>query len=317
MAKADDTSLAAVLGSTNAISIDTDSPITVICVIHFTMTVYTAGVHSSVPGRIEAIHPQYLPGLKRAYTSTASSTTTNMSSFEISLHIQKRNLDWERRILGEEHPDTLRSMNNFGVALFNQQQYRAAEEMLEKTLTLQKRILGVEHPDTLRTMNNVGGVLNNKQQYKAAEETHEEALALRICVLGKEHPDTLASMNNLGATLFNQKQYRPAEEMHRETFALRKRVLGEEHIDTLTSMNNLTMAEKARWREVRSVPRVWKSRGAVLKWCASLAVWRKKRQDKSLTPQSSVPPLSDDAPPSYISLPPAYTATESKDTEGT
>ena len=69
-------------------------------------------------------------------------------------------------------------------------------------------------------------------------------------------------------------------------------------------------------REVRLVPGNWQNRCAVLKWRASLAVWRKKRQDESLTAHSSVPPLSDDPPPAYGSLPPAYSATESKNTEG-
>lgn len=69
-------------------------------------------------------------------------------------------------------------------------------------------------------------------------------------------------------------------------------------------------------REVQLAPGNWQNRCAVLKWRASLAVWRKKRQVESLTADSSVPPLSDDAPPAYDSLPPAYTATESKNTEG-
>ena len=77
------------------------------------------------------------------------------------------------------------------------------------------------------------------------------------------------------------------------------------------SQGGLATAIKAA-REVRLVPGSWQNRCAVLKWRASLAVWRKKREDESLTAYSSVPPLSDDAPPAYDSLPPAYSATESK-----
>ena len=54
-----------------------------------------------------------------------------------------------RRVLGEEHPDTLTSANNLGVSLLKQKQYAEAEELLQAALEASRRVLGSAHPNTL------------------------------------------------------------------------------------------------------------------------------------------------------------------------
>ena len=145
------------------------------------------------------------------------------------------------KMLGKEHPSTLRSMNNLASVLSSQGKYDEAEEMHRQALALTERVLGKEHPDTLTSINNLALVLSSQGKYDEAEEMHRQELALTERVLGKEHPDTLASMNNLALVLSSQGKYDEAEEMHRQALALRETVLGKEHPDTLTSMNNLAL----------------------------------------------------------------------------
>lgn len=66
-------------------------------------------------------------------------------SAENLYHVQ-----WEirRRILGDEHPDTLTSMNNLAVTLSDQGDLTGAREKQEEVLEITSRILGDEHPDT-------------------------------------------------------------------------------------------------------------------------------------------------------------------------
>ena len=58
---------------------------------------------------------------------------------------------WEigRRVLGEEHPNTLESMNNLAGLYMNQGKFAQAEPLLVKALEVSRRVLGEEHPDTL------------------------------------------------------------------------------------------------------------------------------------------------------------------------
>jgi tetratricopeptide (TPR) repeat protein len=153
--------------------------------------------------------------------------------------MERESLEARDLVLGKEHPDTLRSMNNLANVLGDQGKYEQAEEIYRQTLRLNETVLGKEHPDTLASMNNLAIVLREQGKYEQAEEMHRQTLKLSETVLGKEHPDTLGSMNNLANVLGDQGKYEQAEETHRQTLRLRETVLGKEHPNTLGSMNNL------------------------------------------------------------------------------
>ena len=54
-----------------------------------------------------------------------------------------------RRVLGEEHPDTLISVSDLAMSLSLQAKYADAEAMLEAALEALRRVLGDAHPKTL------------------------------------------------------------------------------------------------------------------------------------------------------------------------
>ena len=60
-----------------------------------------------------------------------------------------------RRVLGEDHPDTLRSASNLAIDLSYLGEYQAARELDEDTLARRRRVLGEDHPDTLRSASNL------------------------------------------------------------------------------------------------------------------------------------------------------------------
>jgi hypothetical protein len=53
-----------------------------------------------------------------------------------------------RRVLGEDHPDTLTSAGNLTLDLHALGEHQAARDLYEDTLTRYQRVLG-DHPDTL------------------------------------------------------------------------------------------------------------------------------------------------------------------------
>jgi hypothetical protein len=57
----------------------------------------------------------------------------------------------QERILGDEHPHTVRTRHTLAWALGRQGNGRAAEEMLRQVLDQCRRILGGNHPNTLST----------------------------------------------------------------------------------------------------------------------------------------------------------------------
>jgi tetratricopeptide (TPR) repeat protein len=155
-------------------------------------------------------------------------------------------MKFRKTALGEEHPNTLGSMNNLAVLFQRQGKYEAAEPLYKETLRLSKKVLGKEHPDTLTSMDNLALLFKSQGKYEAAEPLYKETLRLRKKVLGEEHPDTLTSMDNLAVLFKSQGKYEAAEPLYKETLRLRKKVLGEEHPNTLTSMSNLASVQGGR-----------------------------------------------------------------------
>jgi tetratricopeptide (TPR) repeat protein len=153
--------------------------------------------------------------------------------------LHEKMLEVRKRILGEEHPDTLTSMSNLGSTFWAQGDHAGARRLHEKVFEVRKRMLGKEHPDTLTSMNNLASILGAQGDHAGARRLHEKAFEVRKRILGEEHSDTLTSMSNLGVTLGAQGDHAGARRLEERALEIRRRVLGEEHPDTLTSMGNL------------------------------------------------------------------------------
>jgi hypothetical protein len=66
-----------------------------------------------------------------------------------------------KRVLGDEHPDTLTSMDNLASTYSNQERWTKAEELEVEAMQTMKRVLGDEHPDTLTSMDNLASTYRN------------------------------------------------------------------------------------------------------------------------------------------------------------
>jgi tetratricopeptide (TPR) repeat protein len=164
-------------------------------------------------------------------------------------------METRKRVLGEEHPDTLTSMANLASTYRNQGRWKEAEELEVQVMETFKRVLGEEHPSTLTSMANLASTFWNQGRWKEAEELEVQVMETRKRMLGEEHPDTLTSMANLALTYMNQGRWKEAEELEVQVMETRKRVLREEHLDTLTSIANLasTYRNQGRWKEAEEL----------------------------------------------------------------
>ncbi|KAH7139511.1 hypothetical protein B0J11DRAFT_575420 [Dendryphion nanum] len=148
-------------------------------------------------------------------------------------------LDKRKARFGEEHPATLASMNDVGLALSLQGKHAMAETFHRETLFKRRTVLGDQHVSTLISMNNLADTLHSRGKYTDSERMHRDALALEEILLGERHMKTLSSMSNLAKVLGSQGRYTEAEAMNQKTLVLMTEVLGEKHPTTLTSMNNV------------------------------------------------------------------------------
>ncbi len=155
-----------------------------------------------------------------------------------SLPLFERALQRRRRVLGEDHPDTLTSARNLAVDLWTEGEYEAARRLDEDVLTsasnlaydlwvtgeyeLALSVLSDDHPDTLRSASDLATYLRELRKYVAAQRLDEDVLARRRRVLGDDHPDTRMSVENLLIDLL-MLRYEAARQFEKDT---RCRVLG-------------------------------------------------------------------------------------------
>src|SRR6266567_7440875 len=120
-------------------------------------------------------------------------------------------MEKSKHLLGEEHPDTLKSMANLAATYWNQGRWKEAEALEVVVMEKRKHLLGEEHPDTLTSMANLAATYGNQGQWKEAEALEVVVVEKRKHILGVEHSHALTSMANLAAIYCNQGQWKEAE----------------------------------------------------------------------------------------------------------
>ena len=73
-------------------------------------------------------------------------------------------------MLGQEHPDTLTSVNNLAFLYQAQGRYGEAEPLLRRALEARERVLGPEHPHTLTSVNNLAVLYFTQRDWTRAAQ---------------------------------------------------------------------------------------------------------------------------------------------------
>ncbi|PCD25790.1 hypothetical protein AU210_012226 [Fusarium oxysporum f. sp. radicis-cucumerinum] len=150
-----------------------------------------------------------------------------------------------RKVLGEKHPDTIRSMADLAATYHAQGRHDEDEEIAIKVLELRREVLGEKHLDTIRSMAALATTYHEQGRYVEAEGIDQEVLDLRRELLGEKHPDTIRSLAELATTYHAQGRYDEALQLHQTALGLRRHVLVENHPDTMQSVAYLASIREA------------------------------------------------------------------------
>ncbi|KAF6515472.1 hypothetical protein HZS61_005378 [Fusarium oxysporum f. sp. conglutinans] len=150
-----------------------------------------------------------------------------------------------RKVLGEKHPDTIRSMADLAATYHAQGRHDEDEEIAIKVLELRREVLGEKHPDTIRSMAALATTYHEQGRYVEAEGIDQKVLDLRREFLGEKHPDTIRSLADLATTYHQQGRYDEALQLHQTALDLRHHVLRENHPDTMQSVAYLASIREA------------------------------------------------------------------------
>ncbi len=172
----------------------------------------------------------------------------NLGLYPEAEKLLQQALDDRRRLLGDEHPETLASLNSLGFLYWKQARYDEAEQLYLEALETGRRVLGDEHPQVLHTMNNLGIVYRNQFRSDEAEAIYLETLSIRRRLLGDDDPETLATQMNLGNIYSRKGDYDEAEQIYLKVLEAERRVLGEDHPGTFPTAVNLAIVYREQGR---------------------------------------------------------------------
>jgi serine/threonine protein kinase/tetratricopeptide (TPR) repeat protein len=164
---------------------------------------------------------------------------STLALYDKAVPLQERALAERRRVLGQEHPDTLDSISQMGLLLQGLGKVDEAEPYYREALEKRRRVLGGEHPDTLKSISTMDFLFQAQGKLAEAEPYAREALEIRRRVLGDQDPNTLVSISNMCTVLMFQGRLDEAEPYCREALEKRRRFLGEDSGDTVVSINIL------------------------------------------------------------------------------
>ncbi len=165
--------------------------------------------------------------LMRAQLDAALGTSARKAKrFELALEHQRAALDATARLLGDEHPATLRAMSNLATTLgalpdAGDAALAEAETMHRRAVAGLERVLGDEHPVVAVTLSNLAIVVAQRGH------TTEAIALLRRSVSIREHNDpnqpSLAQAHfNLGRALYDAREYGQAQAQY--ALALERRL---------------------------------------------------------------------------------------------
>jgi tetratricopeptide (TPR) repeat protein len=164
-------------------------------------------------------------------------------SGERTVHAATRASAYVHRILGAEHPHTLRARSNLAAAYHAAGRPGEAIELGERVLADCQRILGPEHPGTLTAARGILFVSYDLPgRAGAAIELGERVFTDCQRILGRQHPDTLRTGMMLASSYGSAGCIADAIELGERVLADCQRILGPEHLDTLRTGVILTLS---------------------------------------------------------------------------
>ncbi|MFG3553698.1 tetratricopeptide repeat protein [Micromonospora sp. NPDC047557] len=158
-----------------------------------------------------------------------------------------------RRLLGDDHPNTLTSVGNLASAYQSVGRVAEAIKLYEQGWADCRRVLGDDHRHTLASVNNLAGAYRAVGRTDEALALYERTLTASRRVLGDDHPDTLGAVHNLAVAFGSVGRVAEAVTLFERTLSDCRRVFGDDHPHTLTAVHNLAGAYQRAGRVAEAI----------------------------------------------------------------
>jgi tetratricopeptide (TPR) repeat protein len=179
------------------------------------------------------------PEVEAAVRTTIGLSYRALGMLETSSEHLERALELRVAHLGEEHRETLISLNELAVLRIMQGNLTEAEESLERALEISQRRFGERDPLVLYGLSSLAGLRNTQGRMPEAESLMLKLLAMQRQTLRELHPNTIRTIHNLSIVLKRQDKIEQAVAYCRRSLDLYAQVYGTEHVNTVRTKGSL------------------------------------------------------------------------------
>jgi hypothetical protein len=183
-----------------------------------------------------------------AITHNLAAVYSQLGYAQRSHDLDQDSLSRERRLRGDDHPDTTVTMGRLALDLHRLGMFEQALDLNEEALARHRQTLGADHPQTLNRAFNLVNNLRALGRLERARELGDETLGRTRRVLGDDHPYTLTAGMGLADVLKAQGEHQRAQELGEDVLARCLRVLGDEHPATRLAVIGLAETLEAQGR---------------------------------------------------------------------
>jgi non-specific serine/threonine protein kinase/serine/threonine-protein kinase len=150
-----------------------------------------------------------------------------------ALPIAQSVVEARTRVLGADHPQTLRAKLNLATAYARLEQFDKTLPLQAEVAQARMRLLGPRHPDTIFILINQAGSLQQMGRSQEALAAIGRVLPLAIEVLGDHHPQAQAAMQIRADSASSLGDHALAIASYRDWFEARRKALGEGDAGTI------------------------------------------------------------------------------------
>jgi tetratricopeptide (TPR) repeat protein len=151
-------------------------------------------------------------------------TITDLAKAEPLL---QRAITIREQVLGANHVDTTKSLNNLAIVYTQIDSFAKAEALHGKVAAIREASLGPEHPLSLDTLENLASLYS-----RTAGEEHRdtvEVIALFEQIMGPEHQRVAESLSGLGTLYRRTGAYGKAEAIQQRALMIYAKAFGPRH----------------------------------------------------------------------------------------
>jgi len=207
--------------------------------------------------REEALHAKFESRELAVILDGAANYLLGRGAFGDAESLFKETVDIGRRVLGPEHVDVGRWLNNSGNLYLNSGRYEEAKEKYFESISIGVKTLGRDDPSVATRLSNLAYAFMKTGQYAEAEAYYREAIETSVKAYGRHDQRVASRLHKLAMLYHETGRQAEAETLYREAIAIGEAKLGRDDIlvcDWISDLANV-LRDTGRYPEAEALNR--------------------------------------------------------------